>query len=79
MIAPGPAVVANFILVCSVMCRLIRDLPDDSIVVDYNDDLAKAVSDSATHREVFEVEGSCVVPVSWDSQQHMYIMRRRQV
>ena len=71
-------------------CRLIRDLPDESVVVDYNDDLAKAMPDtdpgtdpdaavsSNSQRESFEVIGSCVVPVSWDSQQRMYVMRRRQ-
>ena len=60
------------------MCRLISDLPDDSVVVDHNDDLAKAVPEVATQREGFEVVGSSVIPVSWDCQQHMYIMRRRQ-
>ncbi len=50
-------------------CRLIRDLPDESVVVDYNDDLAKAMPDtdpgtdpdaavsSNSQREFFEVIG----------------------
>ena len=53
--------------------RLIRDLPAATVVVDYSDDLAKAEGEG----EGFEVAGSCVVPVSWDSQQKMHCMVRK--
>jgi hypothetical protein len=57
--------------------RLIRDLPAATVVVDYSDDLAKAEAAEGGGGLGFEVVGSCVVPVSWDSQQRMYCMARR--
>ena len=52
--------------------KLIRELPRESVVLDYCADLAEAGGGV----DGFKVVGSAVVPVSWDDKQRMVVMQR---
>ena len=52
--------------------KLIRELPRESVVLDYCADLAAAGGGV----DGFKVVGSAVVPVSWDDKQRMVVMQR---
>ena len=53
--------------------KLIRELPRESVVLDYCADLAEAAGGGV---DGFKVVGSAVVPVSWDDKQRMVVMQR---
>lgn len=56
--------------------HLIARLPMSAVVVDYCDDLARAHFSAVKGERGFVVVGRCVVPVSWDNNCTMFVMRR---